>query len=315
MVNWILAFDAECSTCSDAAERVRIATGDRLTVAGLEEESIRRTRRLALGENPPWAPTLLAVDGDRVRAWTGARLSVRLAWLLGPARSVRVARALAGSRALAGPPRRSVLRVVPGAALGAFLISGGLVTPASAAGRRTESACQKARKWAAANKHNLPTNYDEVVSHSMVYRKAIFAESTPEVRGQLLATQLQRYQTRQAGLSAAQRQLLDRAITMVRWVHRAGPSKRTTAALKDLKSAMIGAFGAATAQQLLATLGPVDPRERTASVSVQDTCPCSSWDSWCDAPTTCTEYVPPDCSQTSFGCGSALLQPCDGRCR
>ena len=72
----VLAFDADCARCRAVAAEVRRRV-PRLEVLPLRDYRVDAWRHEALGDDPPHAPTLLAVtiapDGiDQVRAWTGA---------------------------------------------------------------------------------------------------------------------------------------------------------------------------------------------------------------------------------------------------
>lgn len=129
MSDWILAFDAGCRSCRDLADDVERLADGRVTVRNLRDAEVDAWRRAASDGDPPWAPTLLRVDGDDVRQWVGTALSLRLLDLLGPLRAWRVARAVSRSQALAtaqekAASRRRFLRAAPVAA-GAFLLSGG----------------------------------------------------------------------------------------------------------------------------------------------------------------------------------------------
>lgn len=126
MRQWILAFNAGCSKCQEIIVGVQAEAPSHLSVRNLTDLDILELRRKAFGPNYPWAPTLLAVDGDHVRGRTGPKLAVRLAVLLGSKRSLRVIRTLKNSAAVLDVAARSrVLRAVPGLATGVFLLSGG----------------------------------------------------------------------------------------------------------------------------------------------------------------------------------------------
>jgi len=125
---WILAFDAGCSTCSAITGKVQAVAGSRLQVRSLRDARVEELRRQAYGTaEAPWAPTLLQT-GRPVRAWTGTALSLRLAGLLGPTRSVRVIRALLTDRpvVVSDPDRRRVLTAVSALGAATFLLTGGL---------------------------------------------------------------------------------------------------------------------------------------------------------------------------------------------
>ena len=94
----VLGFDARCMTCNGLAQRIEEAVGDRLEIRSLNDPMMRHWRRQALGENAPWAPTLIEVNGSVVRAWTGVRMGAHLAHKLGPAVTWRLAKILGEMR-------------------------------------------------------------------------------------------------------------------------------------------------------------------------------------------------------------------------
>jgi hypothetical protein len=91
----VLAFDADCGRCRAVAAAVR-ARAPGLEVLPLRDYRVAAWRREALGDDPPHAPTLLAVtaapDGtDRVRAWTGPAVVAGLVATLGARRTAALA--------------------------------------------------------------------------------------------------------------------------------------------------------------------------------------------------------------------------------
>ncbi len=104
----VLGFDGGCVTCSALAERISERVGDRLEVRSLHHPQVEHWREQALGKDAPWAPTLFEVGGAReIRAWTGPRMAVRLARVLGPTSTWRVIQILgevgASKVAMSGP--------------------------------------------------------------------------------------------------------------------------------------------------------------------------------------------------------------------
>lgn len=91
---WVLAFSRQCPKCARLATRVEQIADGRLLAEPLNARAIEAARREVFGEQPPWTPTLLAFEDGRVRGWTGFRLQLRLALLLGPRRALRVLRML-----------------------------------------------------------------------------------------------------------------------------------------------------------------------------------------------------------------------------
>ncbi len=91
----VLAFDADCRRCRAVAAAVR-ERAPALEVLPLRDYRVAAWRRDALGDDPPHAPTLLAVtvgpDGtDQVRAWTGPAVLAGLVSTLGVRRAVALA--------------------------------------------------------------------------------------------------------------------------------------------------------------------------------------------------------------------------------
>ncbi|MEV6510098.1 bacteriocin fulvocin C-related protein [Streptomyces sp. NPDC051642] len=281
-----------------------------LTTAGLTEPRIRDLRVRALGEGAEWAPTLLAVDGDRVRAWTGTALSLRLARLLGPSDSLRVVRALRDLDVLRPPSRRGILKAVPGLALGTFLVTGGLAaSPAQAVTRAKGS---KASRWVKANIDRLPTGYSEFASYPADYRRAIYGALPASARSDLWVAHFANYRKTHPGLSAEQSAVLDDA---TRSAPQIIAGRRQEAAAEGLETAAVAAFGESGARAILMTLGPADthgvaPRSDQSAEVLDCNSQCAGSGS-CD--TVC--YASPFyCNWTNHGCGPLWLGPCSGFC-
>ncbi|MFF2993456.1 bacteriocin fulvocin C-related protein [Streptomyces sp. NPDC057950] len=281
-----------------------------LTTAGLTEPRIRGLRARALGDGAEWAPTLLAVSGDRVRAWTGTALSLRLARLLGPSASLRVVRALRDLDVLRPPSRRGILRAVPGLALGTFLVTGGLA--ASPAQAVTRSKGSKAARWVKANLDRLPSGYSEFASYPADYRRAVYGALSASARSDLWVAHFANYRKTHSGLSAEQSAVLDDATRLAPQII---VGRRQEAAVQELETAVVAAFGESGARAILMALGPADTRGATPrsdqSVQVMD---CNSQ---CAGTGSCDMvcYASPWwCNWTDYGCGPLWLGPCSGVC-
>ena len=128
----VLGFDAGCMTCGGLAKSIDEAVGDRLEVRSLSDPTMERWRRETFGEDAPWAPTLVEIDGSMVRAWTGVRMGAHLARRLGPAATWRVAKILGeikeskgtDNSTYAGISRSQFLKGVGGAVVGVSVLSG-----------------------------------------------------------------------------------------------------------------------------------------------------------------------------------------------
>ena len=143
----VLGFDAGCMTCSGLAERIEDRVGDRIEVRSLNDPAMDHWRREALGEDAPWAPTLVEVDHGKVRAWTGARMAARLSRVLGPIATWRMMQVLGEANAdleltdstavnaISGLTRGQFLKGVGGAAVAVSILggTGKLPAPAEAA--------------------------------------------------------------------------------------------------------------------------------------------------------------------------------------
>lgn len=125
---YVLAFDAGCLSCNKLAARVQAIVGERLAVEALNSPSVEVWRREAFGDSPPWTPTLLRLSSSGTRAWTGRRMTVQLARVVGPRKAGELARALADSASLSGmgESRRGFLKLVPRTAAGVGLMWVGL---------------------------------------------------------------------------------------------------------------------------------------------------------------------------------------------
>lgn len=136
----VLGFDGGCATCSDLAQKISQGVGDRLEVRSLHHPQVEHWREKALGKDAPWVPTLFEVGGaGEVRAWTGSRLALRLALVLGPVSTWRTMRILGEfvtlGRSDSGMSRGQFLKSLGGGVLGVGILSasGGLASSALAA--------------------------------------------------------------------------------------------------------------------------------------------------------------------------------------
>ncbi len=315
---WILAFDASCGACSGIAAVVTRACGAKITTMPLSHPDVRRWREQRFGAQAPWSPTLLAVEPehDGVQAWTGTAMAIQLMRRLGPRSTLRVLDALGREqRAFERPPGRAddghlkrveFLRLGVGAAAAVGLIAAGRV-PAFAAGES-----DPARKWVKANAGQLPTSYDELITYSQAYRKAIFQASPAAVRSKLWVEHIESYRAAHPVLASAKSDVLARAATMAATtsIFSPGASRREVhAQLSGLRASVASEFGPDEAFSILAMLGP---GTRPARVAPMDsTCQCATADSWCDSNTTCQNYV--GCDQVT-GCGTFWGYTCDGLC-
>ncbi|MEU4198319.1 bacteriocin fulvocin C-related protein [Kribbella sp. NPDC026611] len=307
MTEWILGFDAGCGQCSDVIERIGAVLGDRVTVAGLNDERIHDLRHRALGAEVPFVPTLLEVDGERVRAWTGPRLSLRLVRLLGVRRSIAVARALDQADVVVRGDRRALLKAVPAVTLGAFLVSGGLAAPAmAAAGRRMT--WSEAEKWAA-GQAVLPSTHAEVIKLPLILRKAVVERLPAEAKINLWQEQVRHFRVANPQLTRAQHALLDRAHALIPQAFAPAGHAAPAALLADFELEAADVLGRPMNYAAFGVLGQAE----AAGMTPQD-----PWPMKCDCRPTLTACS--SCGNTVYcirqdsGCGLFWTQPCISVC-
>ena len=168
----VLGFDAGCMTCSELAKRIEERVEDKIEVLSLNDPRMKHWREQALGEDPPWAPTLVEIEGDVVNAWTGIRMGARLSRALGPLATWRVMQVLGeanadlqltdsvAARAASGLTRGQFLKGVGGATVAMSLLSG--------TGRYSSEAEAEAGQGVARTRKYTELHGDELVSVARV---------------------------------------------------------------------------------------------------------------------------------------------------
>ncbi len=128
-----LLFDSGCSVCAALAREVEARSGGRLGVRSLRDPEVQAMLNRA---HPGWRwePMLLEIEGERIRVFTGLSMRWRLVQILGPARALRVAQAVArhGGPVLGVDWKRQQLLRQMAMALGGWIVwrgFGGFVSP------------------------------------------------------------------------------------------------------------------------------------------------------------------------------------------
>ncbi|MEW2079953.1 bacteriocin fulvocin C-related protein [Streptomyces sp. NPDC013433] len=305
---WILAFNASCGVCKEVAQRVERASAGRLEVLPLGHRDVQRWREQALGQNAPWAPTLLRVEGTRIRAWTGVRMGSRLAMRLGPRRSVLVLRALGDQEPekqtdgnqTEGPRigRRGVLRLGTGAGVAAALLWNGSVPAFAGYGKDGDPSA-----WVEANRERLPQAYGEFVAFPMAYRKEIFRASSAVTKSRLWVEHLRHYGVEHPDLSENQERALRHAMETLgnASLYAQSPLREQDhRMLEGLRGEVAAAFGGET-ESLIATLG-------APNLAAAD-CQCSTASDYC-----WMGCVPTNSCVRVGGCGTGWVYTCNGWC-
>lgn len=310
--SWVLAFDAACARCREISAVVAQACDGKLEVLPLRHPDVQQWRTQALGTEPPWAPTLLAVHDQRVRAWTGPGMAFPLIRRLGIRSTARLLRALGGLPSTRTEPssdqllgRKGFLKLGAGLAAATGLILTGR-TPATAA---EEPECVRARAWVKANQHRLPETYADFAAYPTAYRQAIYAELQAETRSSLWIAHLDHSRAARPHLTAQQRMVLDQA-TRIAGDPRTFTSNRdagTDKQLTKLADSAIAAFGRTEARAILATLGPAKPNVGTSGLP---DCECAFFDDrFCGG-----HCRTGGCEVLDSGCGALWIYSCNGLC-
>ncbi|MFH9069713.1 bacteriocin fulvocin C-related protein [Streptomyces alboflavus] len=274
----------------------------------LDHADVRAWRRQSTGAEPALAPTLIRVDGEAVRTWTGPLMSLALARRLGPKATVRVLQALGRLRQEADTGtvestgtamgRKRFLQLGGGLAVAIGLTVTG-TTPAFAKSPRGAAA-----SWVEANAGRLPRTYEEIVRHTVPYRKAILNALSPEERAAAWLCHFTRYRAARPDLSADQLRIVDEASRLVDRVFVSRQDHKP--AVRRLGERARQTLGVAEAEALLGRLGPADAE----GIAVRD-CNCATESSYC-APTAYCKRG--NCNLIPSDCGDLWLFDCNGRC-
>ena len=142
-----LLFDSGCCVCTELAEQIETLSEGKLAVHSLGDPQVQVWRIEALGPNAPWAPTLLAVEGEQVHGWTGFSMAGQLLWLLGPRKSWRVLQLLQQisqpSEIIPNSSRRRFLKSLGGVSLAMFVLSGKKVVFAESEPKKVDEFSEK----------------------------------------------------------------------------------------------------------------------------------------------------------------------------
>ena len=90
MTQYYLAYNARCPTCVQLAGIIHDAIGNKLIPIGLDSDLAKQLLDQAYPNGWAFAPHLISVKADRVRAWTGFQLMIQLGCLLGYRQTRRV---------------------------------------------------------------------------------------------------------------------------------------------------------------------------------------------------------------------------------
>lgn len=300
---FILGFDAGCGSCAALALAVRAQSRGRIEIRSLTEPAVVALRHQAFAGPPPWAPTLLQVTDDRVRAWSGRRLAFRLARILGATGSWQVVIAIGRLHGAAGSGvggARFRHALAGARAVGSMVLTGNLA-PAPGA----------ADAWVAEARPS-PT-YDDLTGLPLEIRRAVFRAATPAERSALWTAQLRARLDDRAEIDERQRAALQRASDLVSDVTifaDGDPDAAQDRRIRAVTDELVDAFGKATATDLVTVLGRQTPEEAADEPSRAAACACATASDWCSSPSRCRST---SCTQQS-GCGAFWSYTCNGRC-
>ncbi|MFB9306421.1 bacteriocin fulvocin C-related protein [Kibdelosporangium philippinense] len=309
---WILAFDGTCGQCRNVSEIVHKAGGGRIEVLPLGDGEVEAWRRESLGEDAPWAPTLLCVSSRTVRAWIGKTLAIPLVRRLGIVASWRVLNALGQLRTEATVSdgaqvsRAKFFRFAAGAVVAGGLLTGGAL-PAAAAG-------VSARKWIQENLEVLPQTLAEFAEYPLSYRRAIFEALSVEKRSSFWVEYLTQIKSVGLNRSKAEIDVLNEAIAVASDVStfQIPTSEAVTKRIAALEGRSLSVFGKAETDTILRTLGGAE-NVSTLQLPLASDCKCNIGDDWCSG---CPgqRCVGANCNESALGCGSLGVKRCTGLC-
>lgn len=95
----VLGFDASCGKCSSMAKQLKDDVGSAVDVLPLNNPQMKEWRTDVFAE-PPWAPTLIRVDGDgrALDGWVGWKIGPVLGSRLGPQAATRALKNIGAQR-------------------------------------------------------------------------------------------------------------------------------------------------------------------------------------------------------------------------
>lgn len=126
-----LLFDSGCSKCTQLASAVQSKTEGWLSVRSLRDETIHQLLNRAK-PNWRWEPTLLEIDGEQIRVFTGIAMRVRIMTELGPVRAwdlAKLVRESGGSVSGVNMSRRDFLHQTGALLAGLVLVRSPLKPP------------------------------------------------------------------------------------------------------------------------------------------------------------------------------------------
>ncbi|OEV04783.1 bacteriocin fulvocin C-related protein [Streptomyces oceani] len=302
---WVLAFDGSCDTCKAISEAVEQASQGKLEVLPLGHPDVQEWRRLSVGPEPPWEPTLVHVRGEQVQAWTRPLMGLLLAKKLGPRATYRVLQSLGRLRtenrnetqSRGSIDRKRFLQLFGGIGVATAITVTGQ-TPAFAQSPKTRAAA-----WVAANKDRLPHTYAGITQHPAAYRPVILAALPPRERAQAWVEHFDHYRRLHPNLTAEQSAVINDAEKIAKRVFADGRDQRLPE-LRRLEAAAKHEFGPEGAAGLLVNYGPAE-----ASVGPEANCTCATDSDYCG--TYCSRG---GCQLVGNSCGSLGLFDCNGRC-
>lgn len=85
-----LVYDAQCTTCNRLAETIQNSVGGKLEAIDIQGDRAKKLLDRAYPAGWERNPYLVTLDDGHVGAWTGTGAALRLAWLMGPRKALRL---------------------------------------------------------------------------------------------------------------------------------------------------------------------------------------------------------------------------------
>lgn len=128
---WFLGFDATCGAGSNYSDFIDQGSDGIVAAVSLHEPMVRDWIEQTSGSTTSLRPTLFRVRGEKIEAWTGHGLFLRLTQVLGPKRAWRLAESVGEMKSDVITPessgrfdRRRMLTGLSGIAAGLLLAQG-----------------------------------------------------------------------------------------------------------------------------------------------------------------------------------------------
>lgn len=189
------------------------------------------------------------------------------------------------------------------------------------------SQVDEAQAWALTlSDDSLMDTAGQLSNYPMEYRRALIPRLSADQQAMVWQSHIRAYMSVHPALSARALASLNQVLALVTAELLSQPEPADLAALSALTLDLREEIGDEEAAIVLTMRGPsAEPgvgarivgflRQQFVVSARSGDCQCSTESDWCSQ-SPCAGYLEPgvNCSYSSYGCGTFLLYPCDGRC-